>query len=121
MINELADHYLEASKKVRAYRDSTPELSEAEFDALTEAARKMRERASEINSQSIIDTFAGLAKELDEITAATREGKEAIGHLEGIQKTLRVVTGLVQLGAALAAGNPSAAFSAAKSLKSELA
>lgn len=121
MINELADHYLEASKKVRAYRDATPELSVAEFDALTEAARTMRERASEINSQSIIDTFAGLADELEAITVATREAKLAIGHLEGIQKTLRVVTSMVQLGGAIAAGNPAAAFGAAKALKADLA
>jgi hypothetical protein len=109
----LAENFFEISKAIGDYRfahfdDLTPD----QRNTLHSLRQRLSDQSNHFTAAAIEITLNDLRPTLDRINQVTSQVNEAITALNDIRRVITIATNVVDLGAAIASGNPGAIASA---------
>ena len=119
---ELANLFNDLSLAIDQYRlsEQDPPLSRGEMSRLKDEAQAMEDRAHYLTAEAIGATLQAIQPQLDNIKSITAQARAQLAALGDAEKVIRVATTALNLGTAIAAGNPLSIFAAAEALANTL-
>ena len=121
---QLADHFNGLSQALDDYRlgpnlpASTPD---DQLEQLKDRAQALEDCAHFFTAQAIGATLQSIQPDLANIKAVTAQAKTQLGALNDASKAISIAISAVNLGTALAAGNPASILTASQALAQTLA
>jgi hypothetical protein len=117
---ELARGFREASTALGDYLYAPanwPSLPEAERDRLRSLEVTLLNVATDLVTQAVGKSLDDAQQSVDQLLAATRQAKEAIGRIADAKQGIAIATALIGLAAAISGGSAGAIFGAFKLVK----
>ena len=94
-------------------RDKGDDLTAVEIKEINKATRRLNNAITELNAKAIEGTVKELNRAVDGVRKATINANDALDTIQNIRDAIKIVTALVGLGTAIAAGNPQGIVTAA--------
>jgi len=119
---ELAKLFNDVSFAIDEYRlsEQDPPLSKSEKSRLKNVAQGMEDSAHYLTAEAIGATLEAIQPQLDNIKLITIQAKTQLEVLKDAEKVIVVATLALNLGTAMAAGNPLSIIAAADELAETL-
>jgi cell division protein ZapA (FtsZ GTPase activity inhibitor) len=119
--DELADRALELKQAVGEFRNRFFEsLTPGQRDGLQTLRVQLGDEVDHLTAVAIQLSLADLQKTLGHLRDITTGVNNAVAHLSEIRKVITIAAALVDLGTAIAAGNPGQALGAFESAGTSL-
>jgi cell division protein ZapA (FtsZ GTPase activity inhibitor) len=119
--DELADRALELKQAVGEFRNRFFEsLTPGQRDGLQTLRVQLGDEVDHLTAVAIQLSLADLQKTLGHLKDITTGVNNAVAHLSEIRKVITIAAALVDLGTAIAAGNPGQALGAFESAGTSL-
>jgi hypothetical protein len=120
--NNLANLFYSLSQAVDDFRltDRTPPLSPTEAGRLKDESQGLDDRAHYFTAQAIGATLQSIQANLTDIKELTAEAQTQVNELDDVDKVIGIVTSVLSLGTAIAAGNVPSILAAANALDGTL-
>jgi len=113
-IREVRDELLDSIDKLNGILiDKGDELTSEEISEIVRAVRQLSNGVVELVARSIKGTAVQLKDAVSGLKKATKNANDALDTLDNIRSVIKVATSLVNLGLAVASGNPGAIIKAA--------
>jgi len=119
---KMADLFNDLSQALDDYRlaDHVPPLSTDQLARLKDEAQALEDRAYYFTAEAIGTTLQSIQSDLDNIEAVTAKAKTQVGVLDDVSKIISIATSALNLGTAIAAGNPASILAALNGLAETL-
>lgn len=116
--NNLANSFYALSQSVDSFRFATrtPPLTAIQAEQLQKQSQALDDQAHSFTAQAIGATLQAIQGDLANIKTLTAHAQQQVQKLDDVDKVIKIVTSVLNLGTAIAAGNVADVLSSAQAL-----
>jgi len=115
--NRLANLFADFSNQVDIYRLALPDgTPDQQLASLKTQAQSLESQSQEFTADAIGATLDAIQNDLAHVREVTTQAKDQLGTLNSVEKAIAIVSSAVDLGAAIATGNPGGILGATEAL-----